>query len=189
MQDKMGAFACGQDILVQVASVDLLPDVMSKLQALLFVQACKACVKGGGIVESSFTQHYETFGEPVLDIGLLCIDVDSHVEEVGDKETRLLTRATSSDLEQVKPFHNKNVWLADYSDLVGQNIVDVMRIDRCSRFGYARLHIVQETDEIGHVVRLRKALTILQAALIQVSVRKEKCVRGHYLDRGMSGPV
>src|SRR6266536_5136962 len=185
----MGTFACGQDILMQIASIDLLPDVVSKLQTLLFVQAGEACVEGGGIVESCFTQHHETLAEPLLDIGLLCIDIDSYVEEVGDKETRLLTRATSSDLEQVKPFYNKNVGLADYSDLVGQNIVDVMRIDRCSCFGYAGLHIVQETDEIVYVVRLRKALTILQAALIQVSIRKEKCVRGHYLDPGVSGPV
>ena len=108
---------------------------------------------------------------------------------MADKETRLLTRATSSDLEQVKPFYNKNVGLADYSDLVGQNIVDVMRIDRCSRFGYAGLHITQKTNEIVYVVGLRKSLTILQAALIQVSVRKEKCVRGHYLDPGVGGPV
>jgi hypothetical protein len=104
MENEMGAFPRGQDVLTEIGAVDLLPDGTGGGYGFLHGEASETPEVGGRIAEGRFAQRQETLNVPLLDVALIGIDVDAKVEKVGDEAAMLFPVVTVSGLENVQAF-------------------------------------------------------------------------------------
>ena len=66
---------------------------------------------------------------PVLDVGLVGVDVDGEVEEIRDEHRRRLL-LTRPGLQHIQPFDDDDVRLMDRLILTGNDVVREVRVDR-----------------------------------------------------------
>src|SRR5215470_19052474 len=113
MENEMGAFPRGQDVLTEIGAVDLLPDGAGGGHGFLHGEASETPEVGGRIAEGRFAQRQETLNIPLLDVALIGIDVDAKVEKVGDEAAMLFPVVAVSGLENVQALYDKDVGAAD----------------------------------------------------------------------------
>ena len=129
MEDEMGAFPRGQDVLTKIGAVDLLPDRAGGGNGFLHREVSVPPEIGGGIAEGGFAQHQETLDIPLLDVGLLSIDIDGEVEKVGDEEAMLFPKVTVSSLEDVQALYDEDARAAYHLHFLRDNVIGEVGID------------------------------------------------------------
>ena len=189
MENEMGTFPRGQDILMEIGAVDLLPDGPGGGDGFLHREASVPSEIGGGIAEGGFAQHQETLDIPLLDVGLLSINIDGTVEKVGDEEVMLFPKVTVSSLEDVQALDDEDIRVANHLHFLRDNVIGEVRIDGRTHQRLARLDIGQEANQAVQIVALRKAFPLHQATLLKETVWIEEPVRGDQFDLGARGPV
>src|SRR5215207_8877248 len=67
------------------------------------------------------------------------IEIYREVEEVRHVWNRLAIPRRAAGLQHVEAFDDENVWAINLDPLVGHNVIDQMRVDRCARRSPPRL--------------------------------------------------
>src|SRR6476659_6192720 len=85
VHDQRRAVARRRDVLGQVLPVDLPPDAVRRLDGVVLRQVGEVAEVRAGIDEHRPPEGEEALDVPVLDVGLLGVDVDREVEVVADE--------------------------------------------------------------------------------------------------------
>ena len=95
LEHEASALPSREDVLPQVAPVDLPPDAVRELDRLLVAHRREAMEVRVRITEDRRPQRLEPLQEPLLDVRFLRVDVDREVEEVGHEDRRRVAGADS----------------------------------------------------------------------------------------------
>ncbi len=128
LQNQVGPEAGGEDVLLQVHQVDLIPHFVGKLHQLCFRVSGVSVEIGLRVAESSLLQLLEPFEVPFTKVALAGIHIDGEVEEIGDEHPPLwfLGRV---HLQHIDAFHNQDIRSLDGLYLFLQHIIVEVRIE------------------------------------------------------------
>src|SRR6188474_2618620 len=82
LEDEMGAVARGQHVLAQIHEIDRLPQAAGRRPAFLRRQVRVAVKIRRGVAEHRVAQRHEPLDVPLLDVGLVRVDVNRKIEKV-----------------------------------------------------------------------------------------------------------
>ena len=121
LQHQGGAVTGGEDVLVEVHLVDVLPDVLCHVHGLVVGQLRIATEIGVGLGERRLLEREKPFDVPVLDVVGVGVDEDREVEVVGDESARLprLKDVDPLDDEDVRPVYDPRLAADDVVADVG----------------------------------------------------------------------
>ena len=170
-QHQAGPTEGGPDVALQVGLVDLRPDALRLRDGLLLVQRGVAAEVGLRVAERRLAQPQETLDVPVADVGGRGVDVDREVDEVAHRD-----RGPARGLQHVEALEQEDVGPAHDLLLVGEDVVDEVRVHRRGHLGGARLDRAHELQQRAAVVGLGEALAGHQPAPLQLRVGAEEPV-------------
>nr|GEZ30648.1 hypothetical protein [Tanacetum cinerariifolium] len=186
--DKAGALAGRQDVLQQVGTVDVAPDLARGVGGLFRGQVRQLTEVGAACAKGRALQHQETLDVPPLNVALGSVQVNREIKEVRHDAARLLA-IVARGLQNIEPFENKDVRLTDLEELVGHDVVTDVGIHRRADFRRARLEVREKLDHALAIVAFRKALAVHDAVGHKPGIGVQKTVGGDQIDPWMIRPA
>ena len=178
-----------QNIFVQVDQVDARPDRRCGFDCLLIGQARITVKVRFWITERGSAQSQEAIHVPGLQHLLIGVEIDREVEEIRDEGNRLAILRQATGLQHVQPFDDKYVRPVDLNRLVRHDVIEKVRVDRCSCRTPTSLDVGKEAQQRRQIITLREALLLHQAFAFENGVRIKKPIGRDQIDLGHIRPA
>ena len=171
-----------QNILHQIRLIHALPNAGRNLNRLLIAQLRITLEIRLRIRKSRRTQSQETIHIPALNILSAGIHINREIKEITQRQIGSLRTLSLRRCQNIQTLKNQNIRCRDLNMLIRHDVVIQMRILRRHHTLSARLHLRHKIQQGAAIIRLRKTLTVHNAATLKLRIRVQETIRSHQLN-------